>query len=489
MSTYGAASPVKTLEPAPAKSVLSQAAFTGTFIFLLFGGVIEGMDVQLLPGSFHALEQDLSLTPRMLATLSVGQGLTQAFSGPFWGALADGGVERRRLLATGTFCWGALTMALALVNNFQQMVVLRVLNGVALGMLSPVSQSLIADMAPSDGSGRLFGLAEFAKDFGMSLSALCTTSFASRTYYGVRGWRLAFAFVAILSIINAHLTAFFMKEHISPRRQASPTPTTVNVVSGVKNIFAYWKISSFRLLVAQGMFGCIPWAALSFSTLYFQSSGISDVGSATLSTAFMVAAACGHLLGGFVGDALSRVSPLHGRPLTAQLSVLAGIPVVYTAFSGDLTYEGILLLLVILGLTAKWVAAGVSCPILAEIVGERHRGSIMAWMLAITNSSAVAIGGPLVGYLAEEVFGYNVAARGAAPAAAGLNGNATALGRAIMWCSVVPWTLCLCCFSLLHFTYAKDVTRARAEAVLEAAENAAHASTADEQARLTVRIA
>lgn len=481
--SYGSTKKHTSLEPGGGigEKAVAPAVFTGSFVFLMFGGMIEGMDVQLLPGSFHALEKDLSLTPTMLATLSVCQGLTQAFSGPLWGALADGGVERRRLLATGTLCWGVLTMGLAMVNNFHQMVVLRVLNGVALGMLSPVSQSLIADMAPADGAGRLFGMAEFSKDFGMSMSALCTTSFASRTYYGVHGWRLAFAFVALLSLVNAYLTATFMKEYRRPRSQAAPALTTVSVFAGLRNIVGFWKIQSFKLLVAQGIFGCIPWAALSFSTLYFQSAGITDVGAATLSTAFMVSAAFGHLLGGFVGDRFAALSPLHGRPLTAQISVFAGIPVVYYAFSGNLTYEGIFILLVTLGLTAKWVAAGVTCPILAEIVGEQHRGSIMAWMLAITNSSAVAIGGPLVGYLAEHVFGYIVATDGAVAI-----GNSQALARAIMWCSVVPWGLCLCCFSLLHLTYPKDVTKARAVAVLRAAESSF--LSADDGTRLTVRI-
>lgn len=74
---------------------------------------------------------------------------------------------------------------------------------------------------------------------------------------------------------------------------------------------------------------------MGYATLFYQVGGIEDAKAAVLAAAGQASGAFGGLLGGIIGDRLSRCCPLHGRPLTAQISVLAGIPVAYLTFMVD----------------------------------------------------------------------------------------------------------------------------------------------------------
>ena len=67
-------------------------------------------------------------------------------------------------------------------------------------------------------------------------------------------------------------------------------------------------------------------------------------------------------------------------------------------------------LVVSLGLTATWCAAGVNQPILSEIVEPDRRSSVMAWETAFEGSAAAMFGNAAVGLLAQNVFGYSLEA-------------------------------------------------------------------------------
>ena len=60
------------------------------------------------------------------------------------------------------------------------------------------------------------------------------------------------------------------------------------------------------------------------------------------------------------------------------------------------------------------------------------------------------MGGPLAGYIAAQA-GYD---DGNTEICNRENGESLALG--MFWVMTVPWTICACCFGLLHFTYPAD---------------------------------
>jgi hypothetical protein len=73
-------------------------------------------------------------------------------------------------------------------------------------------------------------------------------------------------------------------------------------------------------------------------------------------------------------------------------------------------------------------------------------------------SVVASFGAPVVGILAERVFGY----RPRAPASGGSSAQAAALGKAVFAEVAVPATICCLTYSALYWTYPADRRRARA---------------------------
>jgi MFS family permease len=450
-------------------TMLPGSGVGATLMFLYAICMIEGADMQLLPASFRALEVSLGLTPSSLAFLALVQALAQWTCTPVWGALADHGWSRKQLLLCGVFAWGVLTMLLAFCSNFYSMIFLRTLNGMALGCLSPISQSLIVDMVNPSERGRYFGFVQFASNVGCVMCAVGTSTISNQLILNFRGWRIAFAIVAAASLVLGSVMFLAMSE--PARRESGEIPS---VYSELLKLRRYLQIPTFRVIVLQGLFGCIPWSALSFMIFYFQYIGISDFGASILFGTSMVGGALGGILGGVVGDRLAKWNWKHGRPLTAQISVFCGIPLIVAILHympRDPSYYRVYQVLILaFGTLASWCATGVNRPILSEIVEDRDRASVFAWVITIDGSFAALLGAPMVGLLAENVFGYQPTTDHISEMPhAQREINADALSRAMLWCCIGPWVLCFICFSFLHFTYAQDVSKDDNEKPSEAA--------------------
>lgn len=77
-------------------------------------------------------------------------------------------------------------------------------------------------------------------------------------------------------------------------------------------------------------------------------------------------------------------------------------------------------------------------------------------------NSIAACAAPVVGLLAERVFGFSGVLNDAVLKDRALRmHNAAALGSSLLTCMAVPWTLCLVFYSLLHIFYPKDRAAAR----------------------------
>jgi len=427
-----------------------------TFWLLYAVNFVEGADWQLLPSTLRALEAEIGLSPSDLATLGLCQGLAQSISTPIWGIYVDSGRSGKTLLVFGAAAWGVLTLLLACVTDWYGMLVLRTLNGFALATLTPVSQAIIAGLTPPQDRGTYFGWCGFAMLMGNVSCALLATSISNRSIYGYGGWRVAFAVVAMLSFL---LSAALMVCMRDVRRNEW---RTVDVATELRAFMGYFKIGSFSVIVIQGVFGSVPWSALMFLIMFFQYIGMTDHDSAVLYASMTIALAFGNVIGGFVADCLARWSRFHGRPLAAQVSVAAGIPLVFAVLQYvPRKVESLFIYAVLLctfGLTASWCSGGVNRPILTEVVPESGHARVISWLTALEGSSAACLGGPLVGLLAEKVFGYKPQKKMVSEIPDDIRkSNLNALAMGMLWMTILPWIICFIAFSLLHFTYKKDV--------------------------------
>lgn len=72
-------------------------------------------------------------------------------------------------------------------------------------------------------------------------------------------------------------------------------------------------------------------------------------------------------------------------------------------------------------------------------------------------NSVAACAAPVVGLLAERVFGFTGVLNDEALRDSELRAhNAAALGSSLLACMTVPWTMCLLAYSALHWFYPKD---------------------------------
>jgi MFS family permease len=402
------------------------------------------------------MEMSLGVSPYDLAFMSLCQGVMSAASGPMWGNLVDAGYTRKKLLFSGVLLWGVCTILLAYAHTIATMSFLRGMNGIAVAMLLPVTQSFVYDLSKSEDRGLVFGTLYFSTNIGQVLACFFVTPISSSTVMGMEGWRFALCVVGFMSLLATMLVPLMVVEAPRPWR-----PDRLGPLREARKLMSFLKIPTFNVIVLQGIFGTIPGAAFSFLVMYFQYIGISDFAAALVISLHVIGDACGGLLGGVIGDALAIWSPRYGRAITAQISAVVAIPIVAALFlmaprdvSMTSCYAGILFML---GLTSSWVAPGCICPVMCDIVPRSSLGSAYAWELAIVFCSGNVLGPLLVGVLSERVFGYqltNQQVNDMEPAVR--QANARALGNSLFFSSAVPYAICAIIFVALFFTHHQD---------------------------------
>jgi hypothetical protein len=271
------------------------------------------------------------------------------------------------------------------------------------------------------------------------------------------------------------------------------------------------RIPTFRLIVAQGIAGSVPWSALAFLTLYFQLLGMSNAQASSLVALFLAGTAVGGLIGGCVGDAAAQRWPLRSRIAVTQFSVSIGIPFAFLVFKGlprngsPATVALYAAILLAFALLKAWPAPTCNNPVFAEIVPPAQRNLVYAFDRCFEGAVA-ACAAPLVGALAERMFGFSGSGTGApkleeqpvelmccaytcfclplmlpvllrccrdaASATESLLdehpccavtrdrptdlANAAALGNALLCFLAVPWAITLVLYTGLHWTYPAD---------------------------------
>jgi len=432
-------------------------------------GGLEGADGVLLACVFFALQRDLGLTLNNLAAMSLTQALCGNLAAPFWGTMADRGLmSRKAIIVMGCVLQGLITVILAGVNDLTPMLMLRGLNGAMLASLRPIANGIVADVTTEANQGKVFGMMGLTMNIGTMAGTLLGTNIARHTLFrniwadGIQGWRVAFIIIGGISIVIGALAGLWMEEPPSSHARGQGGKTgKAAAKEEFSKIMRYFRMPTFCVLVLQGCFGAIPWNALGYSTLFFQVAGVTDFQASMISVAGQLAGSAGNILGGVISDGLVKVTPYHGRAITAQISVLSGIPIAYFVFmhaapeGGAFAYY--MVLMTLLGLLATWCGTAVNLPILSQLVQPGNRATIMAWEGTLEGSCSAIFGNAMVGFLAQNVFGYHL--ESARDNVENDPGSARALGSALMLVTFCPWVVCFAAYSFLHWSYPRDMKR------------------------------
>ncbi|GLJ49766.1 hypothetical protein SUGI_1056730 [Cryptomeria japonica] len=453
---------------------------TWTLVLVNLAGIMEKADEALLPGVYREVGLALHTSPTGLGSLTLLRSLTQAACFPVAAYLAVHH-NRAHVIALGAFLWAFATFLVGISTTFLQVAVSRALNGIGLAIVVPAIQSLVADSTDDGNRGMAFGWLQFTSNIGTILGGLVSVLLAATTVMGIPGWRVSFHLVAVLSVLIGIFIRLF---GVDPRFSNGAMPTLENnemkgvspLRSNLKTLILEAKkvmhIKTFQIIVAQGAVGSFPWSALSFVPMWLELIGFSNQKTAFLMGIFVVAGSLGGLFGGRMGDILSRYLPNAGRIILSQISSGLAIPLgaVLLLVLPDDPSTGVAhgFMFFIIGFCISWNAAATNNPIFAEIVPQKSRTSIYALDRSF-ESVLASFAPPIVGILAQHVYGYRPVPQGTTKVAEVETDreNAASLAQALYTSIALPMALCCLIYTLLYRTYPKDRDRARLESQLE----------------------
>ena len=485
---------------------------------------MEGADAGLLSASMKFLEHDCKISPAKLGEVVMTQSLTFCLSMPLWSFLLSRSAHRT-ILALSCYLSGVVTLVLAFACSFSALVALKVCHGFAFSSVVPLTTAIIPGAVAAHQLGVAFGWVQFASHLSRILSTLLTTVFADAAFLGLAGWRwpwvvLGFATCVLGAIIHASPNAIWDVDlngnsragggkgglgsgpgrsggsadgggggaeldddggggdtgrTVSGRARKSGAAPGGGACASLRSTLAAERrkigqvvtLPTFWVLTCAGVVGCVPWNALSFMLMFYQYCEFSNVQAGCLVSVYSSGAALGSVFGGQVGDWAAQRYPQHGRASVAQASialgsgfialVLRGLPRTHAWFAPHA------LAAFAFGFTATWVGPGVDRPIFATVVRAEVRTTIQSYWFLLAGTFGAVAGAPAVGWMAETFYGYKMPAGGAdaVASAAEAAANADALSRALLVCTLVPWALCFCCYSLLHFTLPSDYRHIR----------------------------
>ncbi|KAK9040255.1 hypothetical protein V6N11_015429 [Hibiscus sabdariffa] len=448
---------------------------TLTLVLVNLAGIMERADQTVLPGVYKEIGPALHTDPAGLGSLTLYRSIVQCAFYPSAAYLAMHH-NRAHVIALGSFLWAAATFLVAIFTTFLQVAVSRGLNGIGLAIAIPALKSLVADSTDDSNRGMAFGWLNLTGNIGAILGSLCAVLFALKTIMGIPGWRFEFHLVWIMGVVVGILVRLFAddprfsdhenvaKAHVGHKSFSSMVKEMLNEAKSVM------RIPSFQVIVAQGVSGSFPWSALSFAPMWLELIGFSHETTASINTLFMISCSLGGLFGGKMGDVLAERFPNSGRIVLSQISTSSAIPlaaVLLLALPDDpssAVMHG--LVFFIMGLFMSWNGSATNNPIFAEIIPEKSRTSIYA-LDKFFESILASFAPPVVGILAQHVYGYKPIPKASSNSIETDRKNASSLAKALYISVAVPMAICCLVYSFLYCTYPRDRHRSRMQSLIE----------------------
>ncbi|TVU09353.1 hypothetical protein EJB05_42823, partial [Eragrostis curvula] len=450
-----------------------------TLLLVNLASIMERADEALLPAVYREVGAALHATPAGLGALSLCRSVVQAACYPL-AAYAAARHNRAHVIAVGAFLWAAATFLVGISDTFLQVAISRGLNGIGLALVVPSIQSLVADSTDDGTRGSAFGWLQLASSLGLISGGFVGLLLAQTTVLGIAGWRVAFHLVAAISVVVGIFNWLYAVDPHFPtdasaavhQRDGNKRPATARevVAEMIEEAKFVVRIPTFQIFVAQGVSGTFPWSALSFASMWLELIGFSHGATAVLMTVFWVASSLGGLLGGKMGDVLALRYPDAGRIVLSQISAGSAVPLAAVLLLGlpDDPSKGAVygVVLFVMGVFISWNGPATNFPIFAEIVPEKSRTSIYALDRSF-ESVLSSFAPPIVGLLAERVFGYRPAPDDTGASVQRDRDNAKSLAKALYTAIAIPFTVCTSIYSFLYCSYPRDRDRARMQSLAE----------------------
>lgn len=178
-------------------AIPADAALPKILLPLLFGNFVIGTGVMVVPGTLNDISSSLSISVAVAGQLIAAAAVVMCVGAPLFASVVAGW-DRRRLLALAMLWYAVFLGLCAAMPDFGSLMVARVIAVVSPAVFTPQAASCVGLLVAPHQRGRaitfIFLGWSVASVLGMPLSAWIG---------GTLGWRSAFGFVALLSLISA----------------------------------------------------------------------------------------------------------------------------------------------------------------------------------------------------------------------------------------------------------------------------------------------
>jgi DHA1 family multidrug resistance protein-like MFS transporter len=172
----------------------------------------SGIVVPLLP----LYAESMGATGFWLGVIFAGFAISRTLVTPIFGRLSDRN-GRKPFLSMGLFLYGVISMGFIWANTVPQLVLIRLLHGVAGGMILPIAQAYVGDISPEGEEGKWMGYANAAFFSGFGFGPLMGGALTEHL-----GMDIAFFAMGGLSFVAFIVTVFFLPEISRKRLTAGP---------------------------------------------------------------------------------------------------------------------------------------------------------------------------------------------------------------------------------------------------------------------------
>jgi len=281
-----------------------------SMFFVAWGSVFLDRTAELYLAPYFAPQFHINST--QIGMLASATSITWAISCLLFGALSDR-IGRRAILIQSTFAFSVFSWISGLAQNFDQLLLIRAVMGIAGGAFFAVMSTILEESSPPTRRGRNVGIVVSAASLvGWAVSPILATQIAA--HYS---WRWAFFAAGVPGVIIGFLMWKFVKE---PERHAEGS----GHAQAKTKLADYFQVLRYRnmWLAAFAAAGTIGWLFLQnvFAPIY-----ITKVLHQPGTTAGLLLGASG--LGSFVlGFIFPAISDRIGRKET--LLILAALSTV-----------------------------------------------------------------------------------------------------------------------------------------------------------------
>jgi AAHS family 4-hydroxybenzoate transporter-like MFS transporter len=170
--------------------------------------LFDGFDMMMISFTAPYMRDALGLDKSMLGNV-FSAGLLGMMLGGFAFAYIGDRIGRRQAIVAAAFAFGVLTMATALAQSYAALLVLRFLDGFAIGGMLPLAWALNIEFVPSKMRSTVVTVIMMGYSIGTSIAGPITVALAPRW-----GWQAVFLFGGVGTLVCATGLLLWLPESV-----------------------------------------------------------------------------------------------------------------------------------------------------------------------------------------------------------------------------------------------------------------------------------